>query len=61
MLFKLINIAGMLAGIALLATFACGALHIFPLHIILGFTTVALGLAHFGLIMYKNWKIRKRV
>ena len=59
MLFRLINIAGILTGISLLVTFAAGVFHIFPFHIVSAYITLSLGLTHFGLITYKNWKIRR--
>jgi len=61
MIFKIINFTGLLAGVSLLITFVTGIFHVFPLHIIFGFITATLGFTHFGIILYKNWKIKKRL
>ncbi len=45
----------------MLLTFAAGIFHVFPFHIVIAFITLGFGLVHFGLIAYKNWKIKKRV
>jgi len=59
MLFKAITFTGILAGIALLWTATSGVLHMeIELHERSAQATVALGVLHFGLITYKNWKIK---
>lgn len=56
-LYKMIQYTGIAAGVLLVATAAVGLSHAnIELHEHLGITTVAVGLLHGGLVIYRNIK-----